>query len=85
MAPLSSQVRDISFISLPLSRKVGESDDLAVTVYVIADFDSHEGLELARESLKFMVFVVYFDTEPDRHVTGIDALGQNSGNFYPKL
>jgi UDP-glucose:glycoprotein glucosyltransferase len=30
------------------------SDDLAVTAYVIADFDSHEGLELAKESLKFM-------------------------------
>ncbi|KAG8216803.1 glycosyltransferase family 24 protein [Butyriboletus roseoflavus] len=31
-----------------------QSDDLAVSAYVIADFDSHEGLELAKESLKFM-------------------------------
>ncbi|KAG9313493.1 glycosyltransferase family 24 protein [Chiua virens] len=29
--------------------------DLMVTVYVIADFDMHEGLELAKEALKFMM------------------------------
>ncbi|KAF8438182.1 UDP-glucose:Glycoprotein glucosyltransferase-domain-containing protein [Boletus edulis BED1] len=35
-----------------------QSDGLAVTVYVIADFDSHDGLELAKESLKFMTHSV---------------------------
>ena len=30
-------------------------DDLPVTVYIIADFDSSEGLELAKEALKFLV------------------------------
>lgn len=74
-------------LTYPPSRKVGENDDLAVTAYVIADFDSHEGLELAKESLNFMVIMVHFDIESDthRHFTGIDAFDQNSGNLYPKL
>lgn len=42
------------------SWRVGEVDNLAVSVYVIADLDSEEGLGLAKESLKFMVFEVYF-------------------------
>ncbi|KAF8549596.1 hypothetical protein OG21DRAFT_1515006 [Imleria badia] len=53
----------------------GESDDLAVTVYVIADFDSHDGLELAKESLKFMTHSVRtrvtFIQNSDARTTGI--------------
>lgn len=74
-------------LASPSSRKVGQSDDLAVTVYVIADFDSHDGLELAKESLKFVVRVVHFGVGSDAHycIIGIDALGQNPSNLYPKL
>lgn len=58
-------------------------DDLAVTVYVIADFDSHDGLELAKEALKFMVFILHRFIVDDvhRHITGIDTLAQDSGNL----
>lgn len=73
------------YFASPPSRKVGQSDDLAVSVYVIADFNSDEGLELAKESLKFMVFVLLLVIECDvhLHVAVIDALAQNSGNIYP--
>lgn len=72
------------FVSPP-SRKVGQSDDLALSVHVIADFDSYEGLELAKESLKFMVFVLHLVIEYDgyRHIVAIDALAQNSDNLHP--
>jgi len=75
------------YLASPSSRKVGQSDDLVVTVYVIADFDSHDGLELAKESLKFVVRVVHSVVDSDAHcrITGIDALGQNPSNLYPKL
>lgn len=73
------------YFASPPSRKAGQSDDLAVSVYVIADFDSHEGLELAKESLKFMVFILHLVIEYDvhRHIAGIDALAQNPGDLYP--
>ena len=71
-------------LTCPPTQKVSESDDIAVTAYV---FDSHEGLELAKESLSLVVFVVQFDIDSDahHHFTGIDTLDQNPSNFYPKL
>ena len=88
MVPSLSQVRTPLYtFAVPPSWKVGQIGDLAVTVYVIADFDSPDGLELARESLIFMVFVIYFGLGTVLIVTflGIDTLCQNSSNLHSQL
>ena len=56
-------------------------------VYVIANFDSPDGLKLAKESLIFMVFLVYFGIGMVLIVTflGIDTLCQNSSNLHSEF
>ncbi|KIK98602.1 glycosyltransferase family 24 protein [Paxillus rubicundulus Ve08.2h10] len=64
-----SEQKDGSFI-LP-----SDSDDLPITMYIIADFDSPEGLELAKEALTFVTNSdrtrVSFIHGPGKMTTGV--------------
>ena len=53
----------------------------------ISLFDLPDGLELAKESLIFMVFLVYFGVGTVLIVTflGIDMLCQNSSNLHSQF